>query len=122
MSLWNGRGIRLGYPLPNSPESSDLDAETGVPDIANEAIITNLALKLAPSYGKQVSPETKISAASSYSALLAVIVRKPDPIRFPSGIPLGAGHKSYRHYGYGEFSREDIEPVLGGQDGPIDYY
>ncbi|OYW93885.1 MAG: hypothetical protein B7Z23_04325, partial [Pseudomonadales bacterium 32-61-5] len=48
MAEWNAKGIRLGYPLPNSPESSDLSAESQVPDSANEAIITNLAIRIAP--------------------------------------------------------------------------
>ncbi len=55
MAEWNERGIRLGYPLPLSPQQSDLDSQTAVPDRANEAIVTNLACRIAPSYGKQVS-------------------------------------------------------------------
>ena len=37
MGTWNGKGIRIGYPTPGDPESSDLDAQTNVPDSANEA-------------------------------------------------------------------------------------
>ena len=48
VASWNGKGIRLGYPLPSSPELASLDTETEVPDYANEAIYTNLAVKLAP--------------------------------------------------------------------------
>ena len=59
IAAWNALGIRLGYPLPSSPQDSDLDEQTNVPDRSNEAIYTNLAIKLAPSYGKQVMPDTK---------------------------------------------------------------
>ena len=62
MASWNALGIRLGYPLPSSPQFSDLDAQSEVPDSANEAIITNLAVKIAPGYGKQVMPDTKATA------------------------------------------------------------
>lgn len=62
MADWNGKGIRLAYPIPSSPENSNINAETGVPDSANEAIITNLAIRLAPSYGKQVMPQTQTVA------------------------------------------------------------
>ncbi|MFN9801061.1 MAG: packaged DNA stabilization gp4 family protein, partial [Bacteroidota bacterium] len=44
MATWNARGIRIGFPLPLSPQDTDLDTETGVPDAANEAIIANLAI------------------------------------------------------------------------------
>ena len=71
MASWNALGIRLGYPLPSSPQFSDLDAQSEVPDSANEAIITNLAIKLAPSYGKQVMPDTKATAKETYNTLLS---------------------------------------------------
>ncbi len=67
---WNGKGIRLGYPLPGSPQYSDLDEPSEVPDSANEAIITNLAIRIAPGYGKVVMPETKAVAKDSYNTLL----------------------------------------------------
>ena len=47
VATWNGAGIRIGYPLPSSPQDSDLDTETNVPDMSNEAIYTNLAIKIA---------------------------------------------------------------------------
>lgn len=55
---WNSNGIRIGYPLPSSPQDSDIDVDTGVPDFANEAIYLGLAVRLAPSFGKTVAPET----------------------------------------------------------------
>ena len=42
IAAWNALGIRLGYPLPSSPQDSDLDEPTLVPDWANEAIITSI--------------------------------------------------------------------------------
>ena len=48
LAAWNALGIRLAYPLPSSPQDSDLDEQTNVPDSSNEAIYTNLAIKLAP--------------------------------------------------------------------------
>ena len=69
MAEWNAKGIRLSYPLPGSPQDSDLDAETTVPDSANEAIITNLGIRIAPSYGKPVIAETKVAAHMEYNTL-----------------------------------------------------
>jgi len=58
LAMWNGRGIRLNYLLSTDPENVNLDDETDVPDYANEAIILNLAIKIAPSHGKSLSPDT----------------------------------------------------------------
>ncbi len=35
MAMWNGKGIRIGYPLSSSPEDSKLETETQVQDSAN---------------------------------------------------------------------------------------
>ena len=112
-------GIRLGYPLPSSPQDSDLDEQTNVPDSSNEAIYTNLAIKLAPSYGKQVMPDTKATAKESYNTLLS---RAAMPVeqQMPSTMPSGAGNKPWRVYD-NPFLRPPVDPVLAGGDGPIEY-
>ena len=71
MAEWNGRGLRLGYPIPDNPATSDIDADSNIPDAAWEAVITNLALRIAPSYGKQVNPETKVTARHSLNTIFA---------------------------------------------------
>jgi len=70
MADWNAKGIRLGYPLPSSPEDGSLDEETLVPDSAYEAIICSLGIRLAPSYGRVVMMETKATAKQGYDILL----------------------------------------------------
>jgi hypothetical protein len=120
MASWNALGIRLGYPLPSSPQFSDLDAQSEVPDSANEAIITNLAIKLAPGYGKQVMPETKATAKETYNTLLSRAA-VPMEQQLPSTMPSGAGNKPWRVYD-DPFLRPPVDPVLAGQDGPIQFY
>lgn len=97
IAQWNSRGIRIGYPLPGSPEFSDLDYESNVPDAANEAIITNLAIRIAPSYGKVVSRETKMIANKSYKSLLSItsVIQER---QFPDTLPAGQGNKTWRYY------------------------
>ena len=95
MATWNSKGIKLFYPLPSSPGNSDLDENTGVPDRANEAIYTNLAIRIAPSFGKMVSQETKSTAKSAYDFLIN-IAAKPHEMKFPTNYPLGSGHKTWR--------------------------
>jgi hypothetical protein len=119
MADWNGKGIRLGYPIPGSPQFSDIDAQSEVPDSANEAIITNLAVKIAPGYGKQVMPDTKATAKETYNTLLS---RAAAPLeqQLPGTMPSGAGNKPWRVYD-DPFLRPPVDPVLAGQDGPIEF-
>lgn len=119
MAAWNALGIRLGYPLPSSPQDSDLDEQTSVPDSALEAIYTNLGIKLAPTYGKQVMPDTKITAKESYNTLLSRAAM-PTEQQLPCTMPLGAGNKPWRDYD-NPFVQPPVDPVLAGQDGPIEF-
>lgn len=91
---WNQKGIRIGYPIASSPSSLDIDVDTNAPDVANEAIYKNLAMRIAPSYGKAVSNETKISASDAFSTLSSKY-SYPVPMQFPSTLPAGAGNKPW---------------------------
>lgn len=117
---WNARGIRIGFPIPTSPENSDLDEASEVPDSANEAIITNLALRIAPSFGKTPQPETKVAAKSSYGVLLS---RATHPIeqQYPGTLPSGAGNKPWRVQD-DPFVRRPVDPILVGTDGHLELY
>jgi hypothetical protein len=119
MADWNGKGIRLGYPIPGSPQDSDLDEPTLVPDSANQAILTNLAIRIAPSYGKMLMPETKAVAKDSYNTLLQRATA-PIPQQLPPTMPSGAGNKPWRVYD-NPFIRPPVDPVDAGPDGPIQY-
>lgn len=116
MAEWNAKGIRLGYPMPSSPQQSDLDEQTYVPDSANQAIITNLAMRIAPSYGKQVMAGTMATAKSSYNTILSKATF-PTEKQFPDTLPSGAGNKPWM---YDVFLPGPEEQVLVGQDGPIE--
>jgi hypothetical protein len=116
LATWNGKGIRIGYPLPSSPEDSDLDTETLVPDTANEAIITNLAVRIAPQYGKSLSMDTKVTAKQSYDMLLSRAAM-PMEMQLPASMPRGAGAKAYDD----PFVDNPEEPILAGRDGPLEF-
>lgn len=120
MAEWNGNGIRLAYPLPSSPQDSDLDTESNVPDSANEAIITNLAIRLAPSYGKQVIMQTMTTAKMGYNTLLSRSANVVEQ-QLPGTMPSGAGNKPWRTYD-DPFLRRPVDPVTVGPDGPLDYF
>lgn len=119
MATWNGKGVRLGYPLVTNPDNLDLDVDTAVPDSANEAIITNLAVRIAPQYGKVVSPDTKAAAKAAYDVVLARAAR-PLEYQLPSTMPAGAGNKPWV---YGEpFLPGPTEHITTGPEGPLEFY
>lgn len=119
MATWNSKGIRLGYPIPSSPQDSNLDAETGVPDSANEAIYLNLGIRLAPSFGKTVSADTKATAKMAYDNLLSSAAM-PMEQQMPANMPAGAGNKPWRNTD-NPFLTPPVDPLLAGQDGPIEF-
>jgi len=116
---WNAKGIRLGYPIPGSPQFSDLDEPSEVPDSANEAIITNLALKVAPGFGRTPMADTKITAKAAYNTLLSRAAM-PMEQQFPNTLPAGAGNKPWRMYD-NPFLGPEVDPVDAGPDGPIQF-
>ena len=119
MAAWNALGIRLAYPLPSNPQDSDLDEQTNVPDSSIEAIYTNLAIKLAPSYGKQVMPDTKTTAKESYNTLLS-IAAMPNQQQMPGTMPSGAGNKPWRVYD-NPFLRQPTTNVQIGGDSQLEF-
>jgi hypothetical protein len=120
MSEWEGRGIRVGYPMAGTPGASDIDAETSVPEVASTAIITNLARQLAPSFGKQVAQETMMTARKSLSTLSNTTTSIPE-MQFPASLPRGAGQKSWRGGYQNPFFPRPSSPVAAGPDSDIDF-
>lgn len=117
MAAWNAKGIRIGYPIPTNALDSSLSDESNVPDSANEAIFLNLAVRLAPSYGKQLQLETKQNAKSSYDTLMA-IAAMPNEMQLGS-MPSGAGNRRYNETR--PFLSPPVDPLLAGNDTTIDF-
>lgn len=118
MAEWNGRGLRLGYPMPSSPEGGDLDAETEVPDLAWEAVTLNLAIRVAPGFGKQPMPETKVAAKRALNTVFSAFAQ-PMEMQLPGTMPAGAGNKPWRNED--AFLPGATDPLLAGQDGPLEF-
>lgn len=118
MATWNIRGIRIGYPLSDSPSFSDIDTDSNLPDYAIETVYTNLAVRLAPTLGKNVSRDTKKDAKNGYNTLL-MLNTKPTPMQI-TGLPRGAGNKPWR-VADRPFLDKPVAQLLGGDDGEIDF-
>jgi P22 tail accessory factor len=117
-AAWNAMGLRLSFPIPSSPENSELSDETAIPDSAWEAAITNLAVRIAPMFGKTVSPDTKRTAKMALNTLMS-LAAMPGEMQFPGTLPLGSGNKGWRSYE--NFFPEPEEPLLTGEDGELEF-
>lgn len=118
MAEWNARGIRLAYPLPGNPDTSDLDSMTDVPDVALSAVTLNLAIRLAPSYGRPVQAYTLSNASRSLEAVMAQQAA-PQEMDFPRNLPIGAGNKQFNQW-WSPFVWPPQPQVLSGGDGAIE--
>lgn len=120
MGAWNAKGIRLGWPMPSSPQGSDLDEETSMPDSANEAIYLGLALRIAPGFGKTVAQQTAFFAKQAYDQLLS-LASMPLERQLPQTMPAGAGNKPWRNND-SPFVNPPVDPLQVGPDGILELY
>lgn len=113
IAAWEEDGIRLGYLLPTSPQDSDPDDDSGIPDTAAETVYLQLAIRLSPGYGKALNAVTRKTAVEGYARLLRRASVVP-PMSRPS-MPAGAGN---RRYGRSPFlPPQIIRPAGFDQDG-----
>lgn len=88
MATWAGSGIRIGYA--GGDGEGDLDVETDCPVWADDAMVLGLAVRLAPSFGKVPSAETKSMAAAAHRVVMNKTAQ-------PSNRPVsGYGGNGYR--------------------------
>lgn len=93
VASWNGRVQRgIGWPLSDNPKDSSVDQETSVPTIYNEAVVLQLAIRIAPAIGRQVMPDTKANASQSFKTMVARLT-PPQSRKYPQGLPLGGGNR-----------------------------
>lgn len=114
MARWSSEGIRIGY----NGSSSDPDADSGIPDVAIEAVRTNLAIRIAPADGKNLSPDTRAVAADSLSYLTAYFMQVPQR-RLPNTLPLGSGNRLYGLAGQYNFFPQGGGGVAVGPDSTL---
>lgn len=97
IASWFALGVNFNYTVPANQSDSDINAASGVPDFANEAIYQNLALKLSPVFGKVVSQELKQAAFLAFKNLMNKTPDVPQ-MQLNNTIPAGAGNKLLRAY------------------------
>lgn len=97
IATWDAKGIRIGYLLPSSPDTSDLDSPSGLPDHAVEAVYLNLAIRIAAGKGKMLPPQTLATAKDALDVLY-LAAAQPRAQQLPGHFPLGAGNRRVRAF------------------------
>lgn len=104
LSMWTAGGLRLGY----AGAGTDLSEDMGTPPWADEAIALGLALRLAPSFGKAVSAETRTAAKAALTFIQSKCAQ-------PSTRPM-AGYA-----GGGRQITLPVAPIDLGNDASLDF-
>ncbi len=93
MAEWTTKGIVFDpvYPATVNPGAGDIDDDTNAPNDAVAPMYYNLALRLAPGFGKTPSNQTMLDAKSGFSLLAQAI---PVPTIRMVGMIRGAGAKT----------------------------
>jgi len=90
MAEWEDK-MTLSYPF-----GSNIDEDTLLAENTTTAIVTNLAIRLAPTVGRVITPATKSAAKSSYATLYGAYSTIPQMQKRP--VNSGAGQKPFDQY------------------------
>lgn len=92
---WEADGLLLGYA--NTPrDDARLNQASDLPDWAVLGVIKNLAIEIAPLFGKQVSAALAKSAAQAYDTISSREIGDDDTeMQMPSHMIKGSGYKDY---------------------------
>lgn len=103
MATMQAKKLFLTYAFPANPsDGSQLDDPSGLPDSDIEAVVLNLAPRIAGNFGKTMAPS---SLATAKAALDTVMIAAAQPLQvaYPSTMPRGAGNKPWRWSQYQTF-------------------
>lgn len=94
MAQWKMSSLDIGYNFPAVLGGGDLDEDAGIPDLALNAVVTSLALRVMPSIGKTMSAETKAALNAGMIALRTWCATIPE-MSLQARTPRGSGNKPW---------------------------
>lgn len=97
IAQFDAQGIFLNWPFADDAFAVDGTEEVNLPPYALAGVVAQLAIDLAPLYGKTVNPATLIKAKTGYETMIS-IGAVPNPPTQNRLAPLGAGNKPWRMY------------------------
>lgn len=120
MAGWESNGVRVGYPIPNNPDTSDIDTDSNLPGFAIEAVYTNLGMRIAPMFGKTIGPETRQFADMSYNNMANQVAIPTIERQMPQTMPRGQGTKPWRNFN-NPFVYAPSKDIQAGSDNNLDF-
>lgn len=109
LAMWAGKGIRLGY----SGADGNQDDAMQTPLWADDAIQLSLAIRLAPSFGKTPSVETKIAAREAMAVVYGRCIQ-------PSNKPIPGYAGAGRGWTYAQ-NAQPLPEIDLGNSGVLDF-
>lgn len=89
LAFWAGEGAVTEA----DSTGRDLDTASNVPVDAEEGVICALAVRIAPSYGKTPSPDTKARGRQGHNLMMRKNIALPTRKADFASVPAGAGYK-----------------------------
>ena len=96
MAEWDAVGITLGYTTSDGDNDAD---DMTTPPWADQAIWSNLALRMAPDFGKMPSPDLKRDARRGMDLVTSKTLVIPAQVRARGSVH-GGGERFYRRHGW----------------------
>ena len=111
MNSEGGIGRRLGWVETDQGEDPNPEEETGLSPWAVQGVVYSCAILVASYFDKQASQAIYTAASSGMQTILArtAFVKR---VRYPNGMPMGAGNKSP----YGPNFYDYCEPIQTSND------
>lgn len=120
MALWLTKNINLGYSAALTPDHSEINAESGIPIWAIDAVVLNLAVRVGSAMGKAVTAEVKANAKDALNTIL-IRAAQPSAVQMPGTMPAGAGNKPWRDYDNPFLRPANEDPIQVGQNGQLNF-
>lgn len=86
---WESEGVNIGYNF-----DADVQAQSGIPQYAENAVVLNLCVMLANANGKQVPVDTKNDAIHAFSNMKLKFISIPE-LKRNTLMPRGQGARVY---------------------------
>jgi hypothetical protein len=91
MASWTDDGIVTGYVVEDNPAADTITGSSNITAKYTRGVVLNLAVEMAPGYGKQVMQQTLFAARNSYSQALRITTPPIKSVN-TTAVPAGAGH------------------------------
>ena len=122
MATWSVQGLHLGFHMNADGSAADLDEPSGLQMYAIEAVVQNLAVRLAASKGKILPISTKANAKAAFDAVMSKVASEQvQQQQLAAGTPRGAGRKPWRTINQPFTPTPDTSPLQSAPDGGLSF-